>query len=414
MKDTTYFRVPASFSCHDDEFVYSICNRLRRRTGEPTSNSFSRRLFGREGASYFALRRVPEGLTNIASSIGVDAWELVEHHTLIPYYESASQVPLFRAQYRELLRGDRANSRYSVSSWRIQPLQFCIHCVREDIRRLGEPIWRRSHQLPGVRVCLRHRCWLTQSCDLCGWRVPHRLLEYPPEVCPRGHRFRPQRPADASSVVLEEAFAAWSCELLDYRCGTRTWPLSKALRVMAAIAAGHARWGLHLNAWLQTRRPRTLDNWWTFLARVSTAVQDNLLDPVLRYNRLERPHPASILLCVKAMSGPSKNVLDAFRDVEPGTLGRTGLTRADWMMIPTRSTEVRVQFLVRLAEERAVAIPGRGVQEFERNFGVEVGLGYGSIQRYKAVAPALVHTLEALRPDLYAGNPRRGRLKKRV
>jgi hypothetical protein len=35
---------------------------------------------------------------------------------------------------------------------------FCPACAEGDIRRLGFPYWRRSHQIPGVEYCIEHDC----------------------------------------------------------------------------------------------------------------------------------------------------------------------------------------------------------------------------------------------------------------
>jgi hypothetical protein len=164
-----------------------------------------------------------------------------------------------------------------------------------------------------------------------------------------------------------------------------------------------------MDNWLQTKRHDPLSNWKVFLARVTTADQHSVLDPAIGRSQISRPHPASVLLFAKTIFGSTKHVLDAFRETEPEAMGRAGLARIEWMRIPRGSTEARVLYLLRLADQRAAAIPARGILEFEEIFGAEVGLGYAAIRHYKAIAPELLHKLESLRPDLYGSKSTTGK-----
>lgn len=34
---------------------------------------------------------------------------------------------------------------------------------QEDLQLYGEPYWHRSHQLPDMQICTKHRCWLVDT-----------------------------------------------------------------------------------------------------------------------------------------------------------------------------------------------------------------------------------------------------------
>ncbi|WP_076997809.1 TniQ family protein [Variovorax sp. KK3] len=46
-------------------------------------------------------------------------------------------------------------------------LQFCAQCARQDLRSIGVPSLRRSHQLPGTFVCHEHALQLIHRCPNC-------------------------------------------------------------------------------------------------------------------------------------------------------------------------------------------------------------------------------------------------------
>jgi len=118
---------------HDDEDFASVCNRVWRRTGEPSSNRFCKNLLGDENASYYLFRRAPQGLLSMAKVLKMNPVQLILQHTLIPYWESVSPLPLGIDRYQEVLEEDHANARYRLNSWQSQPLQFCTRCVSADI-----------------------------------------------------------------------------------------------------------------------------------------------------------------------------------------------------------------------------------------------------------------------------------------
>ncbi len=42
-------------------------------------------------------------------------------------------------------------------------IRYCPECAKEDREKYGETYWYRSHQIPRIRVCPKHRCYLENS-----------------------------------------------------------------------------------------------------------------------------------------------------------------------------------------------------------------------------------------------------------
>jgi hypothetical protein len=52
--------------------------------------------------------------------------------------------------------------------------RICIDCLIHDVSKHGCAGWKRSHQLPNVYACAKHRVWLIDRCAVCG-RPPRTL-----------------------------------------------------------------------------------------------------------------------------------------------------------------------------------------------------------------------------------------------
>ena len=42
-------------------------------------------------------------------------------------------------------------------------IRYCPECAKEDREKYGETYWHRSHQIPRIRVCPKHKCFLENS-----------------------------------------------------------------------------------------------------------------------------------------------------------------------------------------------------------------------------------------------------------
>ncbi|SMG39919.1 TniQ protein [Paraburkholderia susongensis] len=63
-------------------------------------------------------------------------------------------------------------------------LAWCLECANEDIGKLGHTYWHRTHLVPGVKICPRHRCGLAGPCGKCRYSSPHsRYARLPATRC---------------------------------------------------------------------------------------------------------------------------------------------------------------------------------------------------------------------------------------
>ncbi len=118
----------------------------------------------------------------LASALGLSVPELLTGHTLEPLIR-VNSPPIAPDRESPLNHGLLPAIRQAELSIQGRRLRLCSSCVREDLGFWGYSYWRRSHQLPGVRWCLKHRCGLLDAHDLCS-------QELFPEECTSAVRAR--------------------------------------------------------------------------------------------------------------------------------------------------------------------------------------------------------------------------------
>lgn len=155
---------------YPDELFYSICGRFYDRVQYPDKKQFIKTLFGTSNA--LAVVDLPAYfntlLSNIPSGHLYTVDSLINNHTLLPFY-SPFHPPERITSVRESMRGSYKASATeklglmanSVPSSDV--LQFCPLCVEEDKQQFGECYWHRVHQVPGVKVCPKHKIFLESS-----------------------------------------------------------------------------------------------------------------------------------------------------------------------------------------------------------------------------------------------------------
>lgn len=101
---------------------------------------------------YFTHER-PQVTELLAFVAAIPVQDFVMKHTLLPYRRAIA------SHKQELVHGDPDDvSMIRLSSTRAArgDAFFCARCVGDDLRNYGFSYWRRSHQLPGMYVCLNH------------------------------------------------------------------------------------------------------------------------------------------------------------------------------------------------------------------------------------------------------------------
>jgi hypothetical protein len=99
-------------------------------------------------------------------------------------------------------------------------LRVCRQCIRDDLKRHGESYWHRSHQLPGVHICLKHNGELMET------NVPAKGL-FTMTLPNEAQHFR-YSPLLSQPYLTQIAKA--SVEILDR---DHAWPRTAELRTLA-------------------------------------------------------------------------------------------------------------------------------------------------------------------------------------
>jgi hypothetical protein len=101
-----------------------------------------------------------------ASSLTVE--QLIENHTLFPYYRSfltyKEQTALKNFMVGKKARSIALSAKIpKLELYNPPHLKYCSLCLEEDLKIYGETYWHRSHQMPGVKICLTHNQQLLDS-----------------------------------------------------------------------------------------------------------------------------------------------------------------------------------------------------------------------------------------------------------
>ncbi len=111
---------------------------------------------------------LPTNLQQLAQASRVDAETLLWEHTVFPFavaFMGRETVD----QLRDRVLDRRASEPMSLGSLVrsvtacTSGLRFCPQCAQEDLHRVGESYWRRTHCLPAVHMCLRHQSRLSTA-----------------------------------------------------------------------------------------------------------------------------------------------------------------------------------------------------------------------------------------------------------
>lgn len=139
---------------YPDEMLFSVVARYVKDHRVENRNRFLRLLFGDGYKRISESNRLDYLADEIYPAWGMSASEIVARMTLSPFFAS-------------IFPGDdrlkRVAERQRCVPWTgyLGPgkpgIRYCQACWREDDRDGNPRYWRRSHQLPGVVVCARHR-----------------------------------------------------------------------------------------------------------------------------------------------------------------------------------------------------------------------------------------------------------------
>jgi hypothetical protein len=106
-------------------------------------------------------------LCAIAPQYRVSPEHLLWNHTPFPYASGFLHGESFAMAAKAALHGGGGMSHLSAvmqnACMGLSYRKVCSQCVQEDLDVFGETYWHRSHNLPGVLMCAKHRCALSAT-----------------------------------------------------------------------------------------------------------------------------------------------------------------------------------------------------------------------------------------------------------
>lgn len=147
----------------DDEILSSFWTRFCARAGLPIT-ALTTMLLGRKWTpGFFQAGHIAQ----TAAIVGITAEELLHSHTVFPYSTAFTEPRVHAAALANALSvgvGARGSGSVTQSvSDQVDGRRMCKQCAKAEFERTGESYWHRSHNLPAVLVCLKHRALLTAS-----------------------------------------------------------------------------------------------------------------------------------------------------------------------------------------------------------------------------------------------------------
>lgn len=155
---------------YPDELLYSALARYSQRAKYPNRNQILQEIFGNQSVS--AIFDFPTRLNDFLSSLHKEnlysGEYLINENSLLPFYEPF--LPIDRANLIRREMGSSTNNKIHVRlGIRVGQIKnpdyvrFCSPCVKDDRKEFGETYWHRIHQLSGILVCPKHKCFLENS-----------------------------------------------------------------------------------------------------------------------------------------------------------------------------------------------------------------------------------------------------------
>lgn len=152
-----------------DELLYSGFARYHQRSGNRNCKDTLNELFNDPTSS--AISDFPSGLGILCENMNPSHYQpnnLIYSHTLLPYYLPFINEDKKTKIINQMIEGNSSSIAVSLglAATKITEtnyFRFCASCYNEEIELYGEAYWHRTHQLPGVFICLKHKSVLMES-----------------------------------------------------------------------------------------------------------------------------------------------------------------------------------------------------------------------------------------------------------
>jgi hypothetical protein len=155
---------------YPDEVLYSVLARYHIRSANLSPKATLKDLFSTTNViSTVDLPAHLQSLSDKLSHFKVYTFEnLINELTLYRFYSPFLMPGKAEAAYYLMRFGTRGiiHTKIGIMASSVKTpifLRFCPECFKSDYEKYGESYWRRLHQVPGVLVCPKHFCLLSNS-----------------------------------------------------------------------------------------------------------------------------------------------------------------------------------------------------------------------------------------------------------
>lgn len=159
---------------YPDEILYSTIARYSIHTRKSYAATM-RDLFGcsHTHARVSLQSRIHQLMKRTSLDKRIKARELIELHTLFHFYTwYVAQEKKERVM--KCMLTDQGSKIWVILGFPEDltqdkyQLKYCLECAKEDEEKYGEPYWHRIHQVPGIKICTKHKAILQYECINCG------------------------------------------------------------------------------------------------------------------------------------------------------------------------------------------------------------------------------------------------------
>jgi len=153
-KEFRYFPRP-----YEGESLYSLVARYQAHTLEISSNINSQLLSRSRNSSISPL--LPNAISGILRKVDLfksedDALACTPYFFYSKFLNTSQQK-----KFRAFILNNEKRPILPTRKWKTS-LRFCPECVESDLKKTGESYWRTEHQIPYVRICLKHNLKLQE------------------------------------------------------------------------------------------------------------------------------------------------------------------------------------------------------------------------------------------------------------
>lgn len=153
---------------YDDELVYSLLSRYHVKSGSLAYIYTAEMIYKWKHTKpdiEFLNQMTEEAYGLLTRTKNIEA--VIEKHTMFPYYARFVSAEKKRLAMHSLMEQEGnlksiINLEYRTSDNQ-RYLRYCPICAAEDRKQYGETYWHRIHQIKGLRICAKHKCFLQNS-----------------------------------------------------------------------------------------------------------------------------------------------------------------------------------------------------------------------------------------------------------